>query len=128
MYQNPMPKGYVSLSSVHPSAIHGQMASDARQYPTLDPSQFVQSAAVFEKLMKGATQLVEQVARSGEFAMKLMDAAQKNKKGQVKQLLQSAGVQEPFDVTYNPDEIRLVLYEKTKQSGCCQLILIFRWS
>lgn len=77
MYQNPMPKGYVSLSSVHPSAIHGQMAPDARQYPPLDPSQFVQSAAVFEKLMKGATQLVEQVARSGEFAMKLMDAAQK---------------------------------------------------
>jgi hypothetical protein len=99
----------------------------ARQYPPVDPALFSQSAIAMQRLMKDASIILDKLASSKEFAFKVMSAAQASKTKEVKQFIQSLGIQSKVSIYYNPDGIRLTLSATSGGVECCSLVIGLRW-
>jgi len=98
-----------------------------RQYPPVDPTVFVQSASSYSGLLADASLITGRLSASQALARQLMDAAQQNKKEQVKRLIRSIGIQSDFEITYTPERMSLTLFPKGGRAGCCQLNMVLRW-
>ncbi|MBA2871511.1 hypothetical protein HNQ85_001781 [Anoxybacillus calidus] len=115
-YQQPFYNAYPAFS-----------LTSYRQYPPIDTTLFNQSIIAMQKLMKDASLILKKLAESKEFAFKVMSAAQESHTKEVKQLIESIGIQSKVDIYYNPDGIRLTLSSKAGQIECCKLAISLRW-
>lgn len=98
-----------------------------RQYPEVDAESFKHSAESFSKLMSDASQLFGKLAESPNLAYNVMDAAQKNEKERVKQLIASSGVKGDVDVSYTPDSLEIEMKTDAEGTQCCRLTMVLRW-
>ncbi|MFC4558424.1 hypothetical protein ACFO3D_09385 [Virgibacillus kekensis] len=98
-----------------------------RQYPETDPQLFVQSAQEFKSLLTDASEILDELAESEDFAKKIMSAAQKNNKQEVQHLIDSIGVDSDVKIDYNPDNLNLKMSSQVEDTECCQLEMAIRW-
>ncbi|RKQ37289.1 hypothetical protein [Oceanobacillus halophilus] len=98
-----------------------------RQYPPVNPDLFHQSANEMRMLMNDASIVLDRLADSTEFDEAVMSAAQESNKEEVKRLIQSTGISSNVDISFNPDNIRMVFNSKVDDSDCCRLEVSIRW-
>ncbi|WP_051530057.1 hypothetical protein [Anoxybacteroides tepidamans] len=104
------------------------MYSHMRQYPSVNPYLFTQSATTAQTLMKDASIVLAKLASSQSFAKHVMSLAQEGKTKQVQQMIQSLGIRSKIDIYFNPDGIRLTLSPTSGMHYCCQLAIGLRWN
>lgn len=100
---------------------------DARQYPPVDTQQLDDSVQRFQKLLKQAELLIDQLANSNEFARELMSAAQASNKKRVEQLIRSTGVTINIIISFTPSGIRIELNNVKHEGDCCRLLIALKW-
>ncbi|WP_282156156.1 hypothetical protein [Cytobacillus gottheilii] len=102
-----------------------------RQFPTVDPGMFMNSAKELEVMMQSASVLLSKMAQSRSFSFELMSAAQESKMEKVQSLIKTTGITLLPKVEYTPSGLRLT-FESSADSNaaanCCQLALKLRWS
>jgi hypothetical protein len=95
-------------------------ASIKRQYPENIPDKFQASASNMLELMPQGLLLLEKINKNPSYAKKIRGLAQVGKNDEVKKEIIAAGLTTDIDVSYNPDQIRILLYNK---SGSITFIL-----
>ncbi|MDZ5472091.1 hypothetical protein SM124_10060 [Bacillus sp. 31A1R] len=98
-----------------------------RQFPSVNPTQFISSAKQMELIMKDASLLLQRMSSSREFSSELMSAAQESKMEKVTSMIKSTGVQTMPEISYTPDGLKLIFTSKTNNIDCCHLTLSLRW-
>ncbi len=98
-----------------------------RQYPMVDPSQFMSSAKEMEIIMKDAGTLLTKMATSRQFSFAFMSAAQEAKQEKIQSMLKSTGIRRIPKVSYTPDGLLLHFESSSGNEKCCQLSLMLRW-
>ncbi|MGM8216453.1 hypothetical protein ACLIA0_12860 [Bacillaceae bacterium W0354] len=109
----------------YPYPVYGHY--ERQQYPDVDPAKFKESAEAFHILILEANSLFKALADSPDLAGHIMDAAQKNDREKVKQLIASAGISENVEVNYTPDSFKLEMISKVEGTECCRLSMTLRW-
>ncbi|KOP80057.1 hypothetical protein AN957_22465 [Cytobacillus solani] len=99
-----------------------------RQYQNVDPGMFMTSAKDMAIIMKEASHLLAEMAKSKKFSFDLMTAAQQSKMEKVEQLIKSTGIKVIPKVTYTPDGLNLHFDSGKDYNDCCKLTLKLRWS
>lgn len=99
-----------------------------RHYPDVNPGMFMNSAKGMEMLMKDASHLLAEMARSRKFSFDLMSAAQQSKADTVEKLIKSTGIKTIPKVTYTPDGLKLHFNSGQEYTNCCELALKLRWT
>lgn len=101
----------------------------ARQFPPVDPELFYESANEMKSLMKDASNVLDKLADSKEFAEKLMTAAQASDAVKVGRLIHTIEITSEVIVSFNPDSLRLEFKKKVTENEveCCRLLVTFRW-
>ncbi|MBP1969142.1 hypothetical protein J2Z83_001245 [Virgibacillus natechei] len=100
-----------------------------RQYPPADPELFLQSANETKKLMNDANVILDKLAESKEFDLKIMEAAQASDQEEVERLIYSLDISSEVDITYNPDNLKLEFRSSVSEDdpACCRLLIALRW-
>jgi hypothetical protein len=80
-----------------------------------------------QQLMKEASNILQKLADSKEFASEVMSAAQEGNKEKVSQLLESTGVHSGVEVGFNPDGINLNMTSEVEGKDCCHLTITLKW-
>ncbi|WP_223701502.1 hypothetical protein [Sutcliffiella deserti] len=126
-HQYPQPHYYPkgSYLPVYP-AYYGPNPS-FRPYPEVDPTVFTESAVKMQSLMKEASQILQKLSESKEFASSVMNAAQEGKMEKVEELLKSTGIHSKMEINYTPDGINLKLSSAPGETDCCHLTIALRW-
>lgn len=88
---------------------------------------FMTSAKYMQALMKDASVLLEKMADSKEFAVKLMNAAQESKQQLVNDQIKQTGIQNIPSVSFTPDGLKLSFSKDIDHLNCCNLVLSVRW-
>ncbi|WP_102274013.1 hypothetical protein [Cytobacillus massiliigabonensis] len=99
-----------------------------RQYPDVDPGMFMTSAKDMAIIMKDASHLLAEMAKSRKYSFDLMTAAQQSKMDKVEQMIKSTGIKIIPKVTYTPDGLNLHFDSGKDYNDCCKLALKLRWS
>ena len=86
------------------------------------------SAKGMEMLMKDASHLLAEMAKSRKFSFDLMSAAQQSHDDKVEKLIKSTGLKIIPKVTYTPDGLKLHFNSGQDYNNCCELSLKLRWS
>lgn len=117
-----------------PTAYHHQNAYYShspmfsfRQYPSVDPAEFMSSAKEMESIMKDASILLMKMATSRKFSIEFMSAAQEGKQSKIQNLLKSTGIKKIPKASYTPDGLYLHFEANSGNVKCCQLTLKLRW-
>ena len=105
-------------------AVHRRHPYD---YPPVQPKQFMDSADKTKPLLDDAQLVMDKVSQSRDFAVKLMDAAQKSNMDELNRLIKSTGVSSTPGIKFNPDGFTLMFNNKTANIDCCHLTIILRW-
>lgn len=98
-----------------------------RQYPSIDPTFFNESALSMQHLLKEASLVLNRLAQSKQFAGQVMSAAQKSDSKGVERLIKSTGIKADVKVTFNPDGINMRLSSQVAGAECCKLTIALRW-
>jgi hypothetical protein len=106
---------------------HRQADNFRTNYPEVDPTQVTESAGAFQGLMADAHIIIEKFATSKQFASQVMDYAQKGNQKEVQKLIQSTGIKNPVEITFNPDSINFTFIAKSKDVDCCKLVMALHW-
>lgn len=99
-----------------------------RQYPPINPTLFLQSAATAQMLMNDASIILKRLASSKTFATSVMSAAQEGKKKEVQRMIEALGIKSKVELYFNPDGIRFTLSPPPGAFLCCQLVIGLRWN
>jgi hypothetical protein len=83
-----------------------------RQYPENKVDKFQNSAKNTETLLPDVTTLLNKITTSTSFAKSIKDAAQKGNTSFIKEFLKSEGITTSVDITYNPDHLLVLFYNK----------------
>ncbi|MBY7143164.1 hypothetical protein KFZ56_08850 [Virgibacillus sp. NKC19-3] len=119
---------YVYPLYYYPACYHHASRS-VRQYSSVDPDLFQQSANETKKIMNDANVIIDELAESQTFHEKLMQAAQASDQNEVNRLIHSLDIATEVDVSFNPDNLRLEFRSKTADTNleCCRLLIALRW-
>lgn len=98
----------------------------SRQYPEVDTTKFEQSTQAYQTLMQDSQTLSEKFIESEQLRVNVMEAAQQSNHQNVIQLIEDTGITHPFEVSYNPDNIKVTLQDND-ESPTCKLIMALRW-
>ncbi|WP_164220045.1 hypothetical protein [Virgibacillus sp. YIM 98842] len=100
-----------------------------RQFPPVDPDMFYESANEMKNLINDASEILDRLATSKDFAKQLMLAAQESDMEEVTRLIHTANIVSDLDVNYNPESLRLDFKKKTEENEieCCRLLVTLRW-
>lgn len=120
------PNGY-PVRQVNTIPYNYYYQQQGRQFPDVDSTLFEQSAKSMQHLMKEASLVLNELAKSKPFANKIMYAAQQSNMKEVEQLIKSTGIKSKVETTFNPDGINLKLSSKVGDSDCCHLTIGLRW-
>ncbi|MCC8302396.1 hypothetical protein ACLNAQ_14400 [Bacillus sp. ICE1] len=74
-------------------------------------------------MLEDARLLLARLSASKELARRILTAAQSSDTAAVKRLIKQTGIKNDFDVTYNPDGIRVSLIREQSR-----FIIALRWS
>lgn len=74
-------------------------------------------------MLEDARLLLARLSASKELARSILTAAQSSDTATVKRLIKQTGIKNDFDVTYNPDGIRVSLIREQSR-----FIIALRWS
>ncbi|MBB6453422.1 tRNA A-37 threonylcarbamoyl transferase component Bud32 [Salirhabdus euzebyi] len=96
-------------------------------YPEVNPSQFTDSAYSFQALLVDAQKIIAKLSDSKEFAKQVMDNAQKSNQAEVIKLVKETGITHPVDVSFTPDNIKIILTAVNGGSVCCKLVMDLYW-
>ncbi|WP_080844269.1 hypothetical protein [Cytobacillus gottheilii] len=102
-----------------------------RQFPSVDPGMFMNSAKELEVMMHSASVLLSKMAQSRPFSYELMTAAQESQVEKVQSLIKTTGITLQPKVEYTPSGLRLTFEappENNAAANCCTLSLKLRWS
>ncbi|MFA1822977.1 hypothetical protein ACDX78_22980 [Virgibacillus oceani] len=100
-----------------------------RQFPPVDPNVFSESANEMKTLMNDASNVLDKLAASKQFAKELMTAAQESDVKEVERLIHTVDIASEIDVNFNPDSLRLEYRRKVtnNEMECCRLLVTLRW-
>lgn len=96
------------------------------QFPPVEVSKFQKSARAFKTLINSATTILDEMDNSQSFAYQLKTLAQQGKKEEIQRLLREIGIKEDVKVSFNPDQIHIMLSPKG-ETGCCDLVMTLFW-
>lgn len=101
----------------------------SRQFPPVDPEMFYESANEMKNLMNDASEFLDKLAASRDFAEQLMTAAQVSDLNEVERLIHTVDIVSDVDVDFNPDSLHLEFRKRTIENEveCCRLLVILRW-
>ncbi|MCR9039301.1 hypothetical protein QRX25_15305 [Bacillus sp. L381] len=74
-------------------------------------------------MLEDARLLLARLSASQELASRILTAAQSSDAAAVKRLIKQTGIKNDFDVTFNPDGIRVSLFREQSR-----FIIALRWS
>mgnify|MGYP001447458308 CR=1 FL=1 len=93
----------------------------------LDPTLFMTSARVSQRLLRDALLIVQKIMNDYNFAKEVMEAARSSQFQKVEELIGSIGIQGDIDIWFNPDGIRFELPSRPGESGKGTLVLSILW-
>ena len=93
----------------------------------LDPTLFMSSANVSQRLLNDSLTIVRKISSDQNFAREIMEAARESQFSKVEQLIASIGVSNVVDVWFNPDGMRIELPSNPQEKGKAMLKLSLNW-
>ncbi|KXZ17466.1 hypothetical protein P4T89_05895 [Bacillus nakamurai] len=92
-------------------------------FPPIHAESLTGSAKDAAGMLGDAQLLLQRLSASKELARRILTAAQSSDIAMVKRLVKQTGIKNDFDVTFNPDGIRISLIRKQSR-----FIIALRWS
>ena len=121
----------LSQNVVINSQANNQNTAPSKQpspFPPVDTKRLHTSAQRFQKLMKEADLLIDNIVNSDEFTFELMNAAQLSNTKKVEELILSTGITLKLKTSFTPTGILIDLDNTEGEvGGCCQLRMALRW-
>ncbi|MHA6261085.1 hypothetical protein ACXYMX_14455 [Sporosarcina sp. CAU 1771] len=96
-------------------------------FPHVDTKKFHVSVRRFKKLMSQANLLIEKIADSDDFAVKLMNEAQLSNTENVEKLITSTGITSKVKASFTPSGIRIELDNSERLGECCRMYIMLQW-
>ena len=119
-YPIPAMSNHTALTPLpHPQA----MPSQNNPFPPVNTHQLKDSAKNMQDMMDQSQFLTNKITESEQFALDLMNAAQRSKKEEVDNLITSTGITSKFESKFTPDGIQI----RFTEHPCCRLTLVLGW-
>ncbi|MBM7704627.1 hypothetical protein [Metabacillus iocasae] len=93
----------------------------------MDTSTFKRSLKIMPKALADVSLFVEKMNGQKDLPYKMKEAAQQSNKNEVQRLIKSTGVQSDVDVSFNPDNIRILFLFNRDDFDCCHITLAIKW-
>lgn len=116
------------IGSVQPVRPVTQPPFRPDEYPPVNPSLFVTSAANSHQLAQQAAKVLERIRQSKELASNIMDAAQRGNDQEVLRIIRGVGATSVLAVKFSPEGIQLIFKTEEESQSCCELVVKMRWS
>lgn len=98
-----------------------------REFPEVNPNQFIHSAKNSLDLLTDAQLLLNKINSSNVFSKNMMQAAQMSHTEEVDKLIQTTGIKTRPKISYNPDGITFTFDHKSTPPHCCLLSIQLKW-
>jgi lipoate-protein ligase B len=127
MYYNPF--HYPAIPPIQVFPAYTLNAPFPRIYPPVDIHIFEMSVKTFRQLMEQGSILLARLG-DGQFARKVMSAAQQGNHLEVDQLIKSIGLRVPVKSAFTPTGVNFTLAthpDQLQSINCCTLTIAMKW-